>query len=1232
MRGNMTSYEALHNEVQALQQRVTELEQTVRELKIYQLFFEQAPMPVVIFRSDGLAVAMNDQNEVFINTPRTSVVGVFNINEDPESSQKGYLEQFQRSLQGETARMPPTAYNTAQTCLDGRGDDRVVWSETTYVPLCNGDGNIAYIGEVNLDVTERMQAELARQKSEERYRLLAEHAPDIIFRYRLGPTPGYEYINSAVTTLLGYPPEAFYADPYFALRITHSDYHTLVCDLTLSPKPSQEPTVIRYFHKNGRDVWLELRQWIVLDEEGTPVAIEGVSRDVTERVHAAEALRKSHDELEQRVRDRTQELFQSVKDLFAEAAKRKQAEETLQLAQFSLDRSADGVAWYDRDGNHWYVNDAMCRLTGFPRERLLEMTVWDLDPNLTREQWDTHWDTLREQGSTTYETYQPREDGSTCPVEVTVTWVSLPHRDYLCWFIRDITERNRAREELERRVDERTRMLQQAAAHALQELTRREQAEKALQQAHDELEQRVEARTAELARANQSLQEEITEHQQAQQALRESEERFRLVALATREAIYDWDIRANRVWWNDAYRQLFSVDVGKNPFEGDWWLRRLHPREREAVLASFQAALASREHVWADAYRFRHSDGTYAILDVRCYIARDEQGNAVREIGSVTDMTRHRWAEARQATQLAVTRILTESDTIDEAIPRLLRVICQGLEWQVGELWQFDPSANLLHCSHFWSIPGLESCPFVQMLLTLTFVPGEGLPGRVWAEGQAVWISEIAANPFFFRSAEAGQAGLHESLAFTVGIGAEAKGVLCFFSYDRHPESAALSDMMADIGTQVSQFLSRKWAEDALRQERGLLAQRVAERTAELSIANAELARAVRTKDEFLANMSHELRTPLNAILGLTESLEEGVYGPLNERHLKSLRTIGGSGRHLLALINDILDLSKIEAGKMDLQIGPVPIDLVCQASLQFIKQQAMHKQVRVTFNLDTSLTRIQADERRLKQILINLLNNAVKFTPEQGEIGLEVVTEGENEDDAVVRFTVWDTGIGIAPEHLGELFKPFVQIDSGLARLHEGTGLGLALVSRLTELQGGSVAVESQPGAGSRFTVSLPLRQAGQTESPAEELDHSVPCSPASASIPLSSARVLLAEDNESTLTLLTEYLSARGYQVVVARNGAEAVEQTLRERPDLILMDIQMPGMDGLEAIRSIRASEHDGLATLPIIALTALAMPGDRERCLEAGAHDYLSKPVNLKTLIRTIEAHLGAGHRR
>ncbi len=411
----------------------------------------------------------------------------------------------------------------------------------------------------------------------------------------------------------------------------------------------------------------------------------------------------------------------------------------------------------------------------------------------------------------------------------------------------------------------------------------------------------------------------------------------------------------------------------------------------------------------------------------------------------------------------------------------------------------------------------------------------------------------------------------------------------------------------------------RKRAESELEEERALLAERVKERTMELSKANSELARAARLKDEFLASMSHELRTPLNTILGSSEILQAEVFGELAEQQAKYIANIDESGRHLLSLINDILDLSKIEAGKMEVSIGPVSVQQVSEASLRLVKQLAHKKHLKLKTDFQNSMTTFSADDRRVKQILVNLLSNAIKFTPEGGEVGLTVV---DDVTQGVIRFTVWDTGIGITPDDLQRLFQPFVQLDSSLARQHTGTGLGLSLVSKMMELHGGGVSVESEVGVGSRFTVSFPLTTLTEasnrvnvqpviSQSPIASVDHS----------PDDMPLVLLAEDNEQSIGLFTDYLKLSGYQFSVARTGKEAIIRAREDNPDLILMDVQMPEMDGLEAIRHLRTDE--AFLQVPIISMTALAMPGDRERCIEAGANEYLSKPVNLKIMIQTIQ---------
>jgi PAS domain S-box-containing protein len=553
-------------------------------------------------------------------------------------------------------------------------------------------------------------------------------------------------------------------------------------------------------------------------------------------------------------------------------------------------------------------------------------------------------------------------------------------------------------------------------------------------------------------------------------------------------------------------------------------------------------------------------------------------------------------------------------------------------------------------------------------------------------------------------------------------------------------------DVRAFVG-HTREIHERKLAEEALAQANVDLERRVAEATAGLLSANARLTHAAQAKDAFLANMSHELRTPLNAVLGLSEALQEEVYGEVSERQKTALRQIEQSGRHLLSLIGDILDLSKIEAGKAEISFATVGVGEVCRAALGMIQGMARQKHIAVTTHISDGFALMEADERKLKQILVNLLSNAVKFTPENGSAGLEVdVSEAEG----IATFSVWDTGVGIRAEDLPRLFQPFVQLDSSLSRQHTGSGLGLALVRALVDLHGGSVTAESEHGKRSRFTVRLPLRRraeptpasglpralivedsapvaeqlarylremgvealvhgqaAGVVERAADEqpsiilLDILLPAETGwrvladlkadvrtshipvivvsvldrrEQSLSLGAAdqlpkpvdreqvqaavarltggrkpqrpaliattthapeepkptpqegpatRLLLAEDDEVNVRPVIDFLRIKGYEVYVARDGREAVQLGRELRPDVILMDIQMPGMDGLTAIRTLKADPAEKVRRMPIIALTALAMTGDRERCLEAGADEYLAKPVSLKQLATLLQ---------
>ncbi len=403
------------------------------------------------------------------------------------------------------------------------------------------------------------------------------------------------------------------------------------------------------------------------------------------------------------------------------------------------------------------------------------------------------------------------------------------------------------------------------------------------------------------------------------------------------------------------------------------------------------------------------------------------------------------------------------------------------------------------------------------------------------------------------------------------------------------------------------------------------LAHLVAERTRDLQREKTRAEAASRAKSEFLANMSHEIRTPLNAVLGMTSMLLET---PLSARQRDCVETIRHSGGALLSVINDILDVSKIEAGALEIEIVPFVLSNCLEDALEIVRPKAEAKGLSLVRRIGAGVPdAIASDAARLRQILVNLLDNAIKFT-ERGEVSLDVELvpiagdlagsasdtadpgSPEDSEDIELRFTVRDSGIGIPPERLDRLFQPFSQADSSTTRLYGGTGLGLVISRRLAEHLGGGMWVESTPGKGSAFSFTIRCR-------PAEATAPSAPTpapAPLAALLPL---RILLAEDNSVNQKVALLMLERLGYRADVAADGYEALAAILRQRYDLVLMDVHMPGMDGLEATRRIRAeapADHQPR----IVALTANVLVEYRKACLEAGMNDFLAKPMSLADL--------------
>jgi PAS domain S-box-containing protein len=660
---------------------------------------------------------------------------------------------------------------------------------------------------------------------------------------------------------------------------------------------------------------------------------------------------------------------------------------------------------------------------------------------------------------------------------------------------------------------------------------------------------------------------DVTERRKAEAFIRESEARYRLLADHSTDMIVRADLDSTRRFVSPGSRELMGYEphelIGTRPID------TVHPDDQDGLKRVLGALSAASSEQAVSRHRIQHKDGSWVWVEATFRLTRDESGKTTGYVASVRDITHRRSAEE----ELRVSR---------ERLALAVDAAGDGLwdyDIQTGTIWNSD---------HWYSMLGYG----------LTELKAEV---RTWEEllHPDDRARAVAALKDHLEGRETVYASEHR-------MRHRDGSYLWVLDRGRVVARNAKGEALRAVGV-VSDITPRKKAEEALAH---------AKAAAETARAEAELASAAKT--EFLATMSHEIRTPLNGILGYTDLLLDD--SALSAQQRRQVERVQSAGTALLTVVNDILDFSKIEAGQVELDVLPFsPADLVDDAA-SIVRGMAEKKGLALNVDVPKDLPKqLVGDADRLRQVLLNLLNNAVKFTP-RGSVTLRVETCGKGAPERL-RFVVEDTGIGVAEEHQKHLFQRFSQLDGSIRRQFGGTGLGLAISKHLVELMGGEIGVRSRDGGGATFWFTVDLAPAVE-ERTAEEAGTEAPA-------PGPTARILLVEDITINQEIARAVLQAVGHEVDVVSDGAEAIMAVQINTYDLVLMDVQMPVMDGITATQHIRALQHPA-KDLPIIAMTANVLPQQIAQFRTAGMDDHVGKPFKRDELYAAVHRWTGKTH--
>ncbi|HEX5394600.1 MAG TPA: PAS domain S-box protein [Rhodocyclaceae bacterium] len=1076
---------------------------------------------------------------------------------------------------------------------------------------------------------ERRSTSRALASQEREYRALAEGAPDAVIRF--DETGHVTYLNRHVGAMFQFEDHRWIGksaaeidqteDGRFAKAVERSLATNQGADLELTfPKEKEQASIY------------ELRLVPEQGEDGAVAGVLVIGRDISELRRYEDALQAQNqllaahrEELAQQVAERTRALTD--------------ANEKLKLSSYALSQVREAVFLLDETAHMRYVNQEACRSLGYSEEELLQMNVVDLDPDWPHERWNDFWTRLVAAGTLALESTLRRKDGSTFPVEINCSSFQYAGETYNLSLVRNITERKR----MEKALDDERRLFMGGPSVAFkwradegfpveyvspnvverfgytpEDLTSgtvpfisildpldrprieaEVQAHVAAQDAFFEQEYRVKRADGEirwvydftvvirnaagLITHFQGHVTDITERKLSEVALKESEEKYRTLLQNIQAAVVVHGADTRIVTSNPRAREILGLSeeqlCGRSSTDPDWYFVREDETracsEEYPVNKVFASGQPLRDYV-IGLHRPGDDHVVWALVNADPIFDADGKINQI--VVTFMDITHRKLMEQALAAREREFRMLAENvpDNIiryDTHVRKVyLNPACaRFLDVRPDELIGLSP----------------EETPLDKRVMAADEI--SAAIRKVLATGEAVEMEASLHTP-------------HGSEIHHLRLVAE-----------RNSQGNIVGALLLS-----RDITERKKADEELMRYRQHLEELVAIRTQELAQARDAAESANRAKSAFLANMSHELRTPLNAILGFAELMETDSSVPENQR--RNLGTINRSGRHLLSLINDILEISKIEAGRLVLQPANCDLPELVGTLVESMALRVKERRLLMELHIADGVPRfITTDVGKLRQILINLLSNAVKYT-ESGRIDVEVASDPsvEGMHGKALTFVVRDTGIGIGLHELENIFTPFYQTEEG-ARLGEGTGLGLTISRQYARLLGGELSAASAAGVGSVFTFRLPVTLAEGAE-PQHEHRHVVGLAEGERC-----RRILIVEDKPDNQRLLEQVMTQAGFETRIAPNGKDAVTQFEAWHPDFVWMDMRMPIMNGYDATHRIR-SLPDG-KTVKIAAFTANVFKEDQQKIIDAGCDAVLAKPINVSELFYTMENLLG-----